>query len=121
MRSYRGLPGRTDRGRSPAARCLAPAGPGRRPGPAGNLFAAWKRLAERSPAGGPDTFKSVVGSLGLRWSDDLAGLPEGLDDLTRSGRPAPIIAAALMTEAQRLRPDAELLGWWLAERIGSRA
>lgn len=89
--------------------------PGADPGPAGNLFAAWKRLAGRSPRIGRDALRSIVDVLGLRWSDELAGLAVRLDDLARSGRPAPLVAAALMAEVQGLRPDAALLGWWLAD------
>ncbi|QEL26987.1 DUF1403 family protein (plasmid) [Bosea sp. F3-2] len=84
------------------------------PGPAGNLLAAWRRLAERSPDIGPDALRSIVAVLGLRWRDDLAGL-ECFDGLARSNRPAPLVAAALMAEVQRVRPDAELLAWWLAD------
>lgn len=89
--------------------------PGADPGPAGNLLAAWRHLADRSPHVGLDSLRSIVGLLGLRWSDDLAGLPDRLDAVARSGRPAPLIAAAVMAEVQRMRPDAGLLGWWLAD------
>jgi len=89
--------------------------PGTDLGPAGNLLAAWKRLADRSPEIGPDDLRSIVALLGLRWSDDLAGLVACFDSLARSSRPAPLVAAALMAEVQRERPDAELLAWWLAD------
>lgn len=90
--------------------------PGADPGPAGHIFAAWKRLAARSSGVSPEALRSVVALLGLRWSEDLGRLPEDLDDVTRSGRPAPLIAAQVMIEVQRLRPDAPLLGWWLADQ-----
>lgn len=42
-------------------------------------------------------------------------MPARLDELTRSGRPAPRIAASITAEVQTARPDAELLAWWLAD------
>ncbi len=85
------------------------------PGPAGNVLAAWKRLAGRSPAVGPDALRSMAGLLGLRWSDALADLPARADELARTSQPAPLVAVAMMAEVRALQPDAELLGWWLAD------
>ncbi|UZF95510.1 DUF1403 family protein [Bosea sp. NBC_00550] len=90
------------------------------PGPAGNLLAAWRRLAERDPQINTDALRSAVRLLGLAWSNDLAALPERLDNLTRSMRPAPLLAAAAAAEVQRIRPDAHLLGWWLADQVLAR-
>ena len=90
--------------------------PGAEPGPAGNIFAAWRRMAARSTVVDAAALRAVVDLLGLRWSEDLAALPERLDDIVRAGQPAPLVAAAIATEVQRLRPDAGLLGWWLADQ-----
>ncbi len=84
-------------------------------GPAGNLLAAWRRLTDRAPGISAATLRSIVGLLGLRWSDGFARLPDLLDELNRSGRPAPLVAAALMGEVTHVEPDAEILGWWLAD------
>lgn len=84
-------------------------------GPAGNILAAWRRLASRSAVLDETILRAIVELLGLRWSADLGRLPEDLDLVARSGRPAPLIAAEVMIEVQRLRPDAGLLGWWLAD------
>jgi hypothetical protein len=89
--------------------------PGADPGPAGHLFAAWRYLTDRSPYIDADTLRSVADRLGLRWGDELLALPDFLGELVRYGRPAPLLAAALMVEVARLRPDAKLLGWWLAD------
>lgn len=89
--------------------------PGADPGPAGQLFAAWRLLAGRSPDLDAEILTSITDQLGLRWSDEFLTLPDRLDALVRSGRPAPLLAAALMAEVARLRPDAVLLGWWLAD------
>ncbi|WP_248313571.1 DUF1403 family protein [Bosea sp. F3-2] len=85
------------------------------PGPAGNLLAAWRRLAGRSPSVDAEALRSIVGLLGLRWSDAFETLPSCLGELVRSGRPAPWVAAALAGEVCRVRPEAELLAWWLAD------
>lgn len=85
------------------------------PGPAGNILAAWRRLASRSPVLDETILRSTVELLGLRWSADLGRLPEDFDLVARSGRPAPLIAAEVMIEVRRLRPEAGLLGWWLAD------
>ena len=91
--------------------------PGDDPGPAGNILAAWKRLAGRSPGVDLETLRSVTGLLGLRWSDDLATLPDRVDVLARAGAPAPFAAAAITGEIHAVRPDAVLLGWWLADQM----
>jgi hypothetical protein len=89
--------------------------PGANPGPAGNLFSTWHYLADRSPHLDAEILASVTERLGLRWGDDFLALPDFLDALVRSGRPAPLLAAATMAEMHRQRPDANLLGWWLAD------
>lgn len=94
--------------------------PGADPGPAGNILAAWRRLAARSTVVDAATLRAIVDLFGLRWSAEFAGLPDHLDDLARSSRPAPLVAAAIMAEVQRVRPDAGLLGWWLADQMLAR-
>lgn len=91
--------------------------PGDDPGPAGTILAAWKRLAGRSPGVDVETLRSVAGQLGIRWSDELATLPDRIDGLARAATPAPFAAAAMAGEVRTLRPDAELLGWWLADQV----
>lgn len=108
------LAGRTeDAAKIRDAWCLRAAGAD--PGPAGNLFAAWRLLADRSPHINAEILASVTDRLGLRWGDELLALPDRLDALVRSGRPAPLLASTLMAEVERERPDAKLLGWWLAD------
>lgn len=91
--------------------------PGDDPGPAGTILAAWRRFAERSPSVDLVTLRSVAGQLGIRWGDELATLPDRIDGLARVATPAPFAAAAIAGEVRTLRPDAELLGWWLADQV----
>ncbi|MBX3584987.1 MAG: DUF1403 family protein [Rhizobiaceae bacterium] len=87
------------------------------PGPAGHFFAAWRHLADRSPHLDAEILAAVTGRLGLRRGDEFLALPDFFDDLVCSGRPAPRLAAAILAEVERLRPDANLLGWWLADCV----
>jgi hypothetical protein len=91
------------------------------PGPAGNVLSAWRRLATRSPALDAAALRSVSNLFAIQWSDELARLPERVDMLVRSTAPAPVAAAAALTELQAVRPDAALLGWWLADQVLARS
>ena len=107
------LAGRTeDAAQIRDAWCLRAAGAD--PGPAGNLFAAWRHLADRSPHIDTEILASVADSLGLRWGDAFLALPDFLDNLVRSGDPAPRLTATILAEVHQQRPDAALHGWWLA-------
>lgn len=86
------------------------------PGPAGRLLAAWRRLAERSPGTEAATLQSICSLLGIGWSPELAALPEEIDRLVGEGRPAPLVAAAVL-RAVDAAPSASLLGWWLADQM----
>lgn len=91
--------------------------PGDDVGPAGNIFAAWRRLASRSPAVDVACLRGIVELLGLSWSDDLDAVPAQLDAFVRSSTPAPFVAAAIAAQIHSMRPDAQLLGWWLADLV----
>ncbi|RTL91422.1 DUF1403 family protein [Ancylobacter aquaticus] len=87
------------------------------PGPAGRLLAAWRRLAERSPGADATTLQSTCALLGIGWSADLAALPQEIDRLVGEGRPAPLVAAAVLRAVETAAPSAGLLGWWLADQV----
>ena len=86
-------------------------------GPAGRLLGAWRRLAERSPGTEPTSLQSTCGLLGIGWSPDLAALPDEIDRHLSEGRPAPLVAAAVLRAVEKAAPGAGLLGWWLADQI----
>ncbi|MBN9222529.1 MAG: DUF1403 family protein [Mesorhizobium sp.] len=87
------------------------------PGPAGSILAAWRQLASRPPAVDAARLAEVVGLLGLRWDDGFADLPGAIDDLVRSGRPAPFAAAAIASRVVAVSPAVELLAWWCADLL----
>ncbi|RWO82114.1 DUF1403 family protein [Mesorhizobium sp.] len=95
---------------------LCPAGAD--PGPAGAILGAWRQLAMQPPVASADRLEKIVDQLGLHWDGAaLAALCEHIDDLARSGRPAPFAAAAIAARVVAMRPDAELLAWWLADLV----
>lgn len=87
------------------------------PGPAGRLLAAWRRLAARSPGVDATTLQSTCRLLGLGWSPELAALPDESDRHLSEGRPAPLVAAAVLRAVETAAPSAGLLGWWLADQV----
>ncbi|MFD1984378.1 DUF1403 family protein [Mesorhizobium newzealandense] len=88
------------------------------PGPAGTIFGAWRQLVGQPSVVTPDRLGKILDQLGLHWDvEALAALCEHIDDLARSGRPAPFAAAAIAAHVVAMRPDAELLAWWLADLV----
>lgn len=87
--------------------------PGDDPGPAGNVLAAWRRLAGRSSAPGAASLASVAQQLGLGAGIDIDALAE-LVEAVPAG-PAPLAAARMADAVVRIEPRAEPLAWWLAD------
>ncbi|MBZ9701634.1 DUF1403 family protein [Mesorhizobium sp. CO1-1-3] len=83
------------------------------PGPAGAIFGAWRQLAMQPPVATPDRLEKIVDQLGLAWdSAALVDLCTQIEDVAGSRRPAPFAAHVIA-----MRPDAELLAWWLADLV----
>lgn len=85
------------------------------PGPAGNVLAAWRRLAGRSLPPGVEDLQAVAGLLGVGWSNGFGDLIDGACEEVRRGAPAPMVAARIAVAVMREDPKAELLAWWLAD------
>jgi len=85
------------------------------PGPAGHILMAWRRLASRTTSCEPDSVRPVAEHLGLKWDAALAEVVANAEDMVLSSRPAPVLAAEIASAVYRARPDAELLGFWLAD------
>lgn len=118
MRRGLGAPCRSNGGPGSPSRCLVSARGGRRPWPSRPILAAWRSLASRPTAIDADQLATVVDLLGLPWDEVFAGLAETIEDLlARDKKPAPFAAAAIATQVFVLRPDAELLCWWLADLV----
>lgn len=88
------------------------------PGPAGTVFGAWRQLAAQPPAATPDRLEKVFDQLGIHLDNvALADLSKDIGDPLEAPRPAPFAAAAIAARVVAVRPDAELLAWWLADLV----
>ncbi|MCA0274408.1 MAG: DUF1403 family protein [Proteobacteria bacterium] len=85
------------------------------PSPAGNVYRAFRQQAARPTALDADSLAQAVEGLGLRKDDRFANLPVELDELVRTGRPAPFAAAEMAQRVVEAAPDAEPLAWWVAD------
>lgn len=93
-------------------------GAGDDPGPAGHLLMAWRRLASRTTSCDAELVRPVAEQhFGLQWDDALAEVVANAEDMVVSARPAPVLAAEIAAAVYRARPDAELLGFWLADML----
>ncbi|WP_244667909.1 DUF1403 family protein [Rhizobium sp. P007] len=87
------------------------------PGPAGRVFGAYKRIASRKPGFSSKSVAELADLLGLAWDDRLAVAVDHADAALQSGRAAPFAAADLVSAIHAARPDAEPLGWALADAL----
>ncbi|MFD1940652.1 DUF1403 family protein [Paradevosia shaoguanensis] len=88
------------------------------PGPSGHLLMAWRRLASRTTSCDEEVVRPVAEQhFGLHWEDALTEVVANAADMMVSSRPAPVLAAELAAAVYRARPDAELLGFWLADML----
>jgi len=94
--------------------------PGGDPGPAGNVLVAYKRLSSRKISVDSEILREMADLFALRFDNALEELPGLVDDLTKDGKAAPFAVAELVTKVCALRPDAEILAWWLADWLLAR-
>ncbi|MDB5555766.1 MAG: hypothetical protein JWL86_5750 [Rhizobium sp.] len=90
--------------------------PGDDPGPAGTVLLAFKRLAGKKRTINSKGLEDLVGLMGLS-RDGMSEIADLFDAAVQSGRAAPFAAAALAANICAARPDAEILAWWLADRL----
>ncbi len=90
------------------------------PGPAGNLFAAWRRLAGQRPQGSAEELAAVADLMGLPGDMDWQALADVVEKAATSDKPAPLAAAAATAAIMALEPRTELLCWWLADLVLAR-
>ena len=89
--------------------------PSDEPGPAGNVLAAWRRLAGRALPPGVEDLQTVAGLLGVGWSAGFGDVIDAARDEVRGGAPAPAVAARVASAVMRQDPKAEIFSWWLAD------
>jgi hypothetical protein len=89
--------------------------PGDEPGPAGNVLAAWRRLASRSLPPDVEDVQTIAALLGVGWSDGFDELIDIAGEELRGGAPAPVVAARTAAAVMRENPKAEIFSWWLAD------
>lgn len=94
--------------------------PGGDPGPAGRVLVAYRRLASRKSVMTDVLIREVADLLAIRWDEALAGVPGLVDDLLHSRRAVPFVIAELVEQIVAMRPDAEVLAWWLADWMLAR-
>lgn len=85
------------------------------PGPAGRVYFAWRQLAQRVPDLSAEAISRAAQAFGL--ATDTADILAAAEDATRNERPAVFAAADLAAHVVALRPDAEILGLWLADLV----
>jgi hypothetical protein len=90
--------------------------PGDDPGPAGRLVLAFQRLAAKKRTINSKTLEDLTGLIGLH-RDGTSEIADRFEDAVQSGRAVPFAAADLVANICVVRPDAEILAWWLADRL----
>jgi hypothetical protein len=96
---------------------LCPAGGD--PGPGGRLLLAWREL-DRSDPLADESVLHLAKTLELAVDDALRGAIAAAQELAASGRGAPFAAGDTMKSVLAHRPDAVLLGLWLADAVLAR-
>lgn len=90
--------------------------PGDDPGPAGAMVLAYQRLAARKRTIGSKVLQDLAALMGLR-QEGLSEVADLFDAALQSSRAAPFAVAELVANIRAARPDAEILAWWLADRL----
>lgn len=86
------------------------------PGPAGKVFLAFHKLAAKTQPIGSKVLQELAALIGQR-RDGLSEIADLFDAALQSPRAAPFAVADLVTKICAARPDAEILAWWLADRL----
>lgn len=90
---------------------------GENAGPAGNVLLATRLLKTRMDFISSKTLQSLAELFTLKWDAALADIPSALDDLMQKPQAAPFAVAQIVTTIHAVRPDAEVLAWWLADWV----
>lgn len=86
------------------------------PGPAGRMVWAFQKLGEKRRAVGSKVLQDLAGLMGL-GGERLDEIADCLDAALQTRRIIPFAVADLVANVCAIRPDAEILAWWLADRL----
>ena len=89
--------------------------PGDDPGPAGRIFAAFNKLANRNGGLTTPFLADLAELMGFSRDENLSLFVDQVDMALQSGRAPPFAAAALISEICSAHPDAEILAFALAD------
>lgn len=87
------------------------------PGPAGRILVFWRQLAGNPKNLDEDSVFRAVQTLGLKPEEALGEIIRAARRQARKERPAVFAAAEIVAFTVAQRPDAELLGLWLADSV----
>ncbi|MBP1861583.1 DUF1403 family protein [Rhizobium herbae] len=90
--------------------------PGNDPGPAGAMYLAFQKLAAKKRPISSKGLEELAALMGMR-REGLSEIADLFDGALQSGRAVPFVVADLVTNICAARPDAEILAWWLADRL----
>ena len=85
------------------------------PGPTGHVLLGFRKLTRRVTHPGTALLTDLAAGFGLREGRGFSEIADLADDLLQRQRAVPVLIAALVREVLALRPDAEVLAWWLAD------
>lgn len=86
------------------------------PGPAGTMVLAFQKLAAQTRPVGSKVLQELAALIG-QHSDGLSEIADLFDAALQSPRAVPFAVADLAEKICAARPDAEILAWWLADRL----
>ena len=93
--------------------------PGDDPGPAGRVYALWRRLATQRPSLDADDVAHAAERSGIAWSDELEAIRAAAEDVAPG--PTPLAAALTLLSAHRVeRLEALPVLLWLADTLLAR-
>ncbi len=90
--------------------------PGDDPGPAGAMVLGFKKLAAKKRPIGSKVLEELAALIGLR-REGLSEIADLFDGALQSRRAIPFAVSDLVASICAARPDAEILAWWLADRL----
>lgn len=89
---------------------------GNDPGPAGTMYLAFQKLAAKKRPISSKGLEELAALMGVR-REGLSEIADLFDGALQSGRAVPFVVADLVANICAVRPDTEILAWWLGDRL----